>query len=103
MIDCCIEQVVAVVEPLLGATMQVSTNNTVYGTSIAGQDYGNSVYYKITITNGNAATDTRAYDLSLLDTLPGVFTPDATAPIAVSSSGWRWAAKMPKPVPPKMM
>jgi fimbrial isopeptide formation D2 family protein len=78
---------VTVVEPTLTVAKVISSDNVTYGTSLTGQDAGNPVYYKLTLTNGSALTDTRAYDITLANTLPAVFTPDPTTPITVTSSG----------------
>ncbi|MEI6073970.1 MAG: SdrD B-like domain-containing protein [Verrucomicrobiota bacterium] len=85
-----IQQTVTVVEPTLTVTKSVSTDNSTYSTSVTGQDYGNPIYYKLVIANGNTATDTTAYDLSLTDTFGSFFTPDAASPVfsaTTNSSG----------------
>ncbi len=56
---------VTVVEPAITLNKVASPSST---------DAGNTVTYTVTVTNGNAATDTDAYELEWTDTLPSGMT-----------------------------
>ncbi len=62
---------ITIVEPTLATSKLIA--NTTDGTGFLQTVYadtGDVIQYQITITNGNAATDTTAFDISLADTIP---------------------------------
>ena len=80
---------ITIVEPTLATSKLIA--NTTDGTGFLQTVYadtGDVIQYQITITNGNAATDTTAFDISLADTIPAALTAvQFIAGDAVTSSG----------------
>ena len=62
---------ITIVEPTLSVAKLVAnqTDGTTFQASVPG-DSGDTIQYRITITNGNAAGDTTAFDISLADVIP---------------------------------
>jgi len=75
--------VVNVVEPALTVTDQLSTDNVTYASSLAAEQAGNTVYYKITISN--AAGGPTAYDVAFEDALPAEL--DGAAIVSATING----------------
>jgi len=65
---------VLVVEPTLQVTELISSNNVNYAASVGTLDAGDTVYYRIVITNSTVVNGTTAYDLWLSNSLPAGLT-----------------------------
>ena len=65
---------ISVIEPRLSLTKQVSADNASYANTLAGQDAGDTVFYRLILTNPAGSTNTTAYDLSLSDPFPAQVT-----------------------------
>jgi len=85
---------VTVIEPTLNLTNTVSvTSGGVYGATVTSPDAGDPVFFRMVITNANAATDTDAFDIFLSDTFNAsfnslsVFSVSSTGTVAVTDGG----------------
>ncbi|MFO0878958.1 MAG: SdrD B-like domain-containing protein [Gemmataceae bacterium] len=80
---------VTIVEPTLSTTKLA--RNATHGSAFASTTFGDSadlIEYQITITNGNASSDTTAFDVTLNDVIPALLT-SPTLISATSTGGVR--------------